>query len=53
MPGNLYALLAGIDDYEPPVRPLHGCINDLHEFESLLIERRKAAGGATADSDPP
>ncbi len=39
MPSTVYALLVGIDQYQPPVRPLKGCVNDVRAFESLLRER--------------
>ena len=37
MPASkLYALLVGIDAYRYPVRPLHGCVNDVLNFEKYL-----------------
>ena len=33
---KLYALLVGIDAYRYPVRPLHGCVNDVLNFEKYL-----------------
>ncbi|HPH20376.1 MAG TPA: caspase family protein, partial [Haliscomenobacter sp.] len=33
---KLYALLVGIDAYAPPVRPLRGCLNDMHAFRDYL-----------------
>jgi hypothetical protein len=44
MSGIVYALLVGIDTYQPPVRPLSGCVNDIGTIESLLAERMVRAG---------
>jgi lysophospholipase L1-like esterase len=33
---RLFALLAAIDTYAPPVRPLKGCVNDIKNFENYL-----------------
>jgi len=41
MKPKVYALLVGIDAYEPPVPPLNGCLNDIDEIERLLDERVK------------
>ncbi len=44
MPRTVYALLAGIDAYKPPVSPLKGCVADIRAIEALLR-------GALAGSD--
>src|SRR5687768_6900193 len=36
---TVYALLVGIDDYEPPVPRLNGCVNDIRTVERILQER--------------
>jgi hypothetical protein len=36
MRGDVYALLVGIDDYEPPVPKLGGCGNDVEAIHELL-----------------
>ena len=36
---TLYALFAGIDAYQAPVRPLRGCVNDVTRLQALLRER--------------
>jgi hypothetical protein len=36
---TIYALLVGIDKYEPPVPPLRGCVNDVEAFATYLNER--------------
>ena len=41
MAGTLYALLVGIDAYQPPVPPLAGCVNDIEAFRTILLERVK------------
>lgn len=33
------ALLIGINDYHPAIGPLAGCVNDVRQVESLLLER--------------
>ncbi|MBI3791510.1 MAG: caspase family protein, partial [Gemmatimonadetes bacterium] len=33
------ALLIGIDAYQPPTRPLDGCVNDANEMRAVLEER--------------
>ncbi|HMN31334.1 MAG TPA: caspase family protein, partial [Caldilineaceae bacterium] len=40
-PSALYALLVGIDQYDPKsgVRSLRGCVNDVNAMEQLLNER--------------
>lgn len=38
MPGRLYALLVGINDYAPPVGKLAGCLDDVARFEACLRE---------------
>lgn len=35
---KIYALLVGINDYEPEVGTLFGCINDVEHFHSYLTE---------------
>lgn len=35
---NIYALLAGINDYTPNVGKLSGCLNDVDHFHSYLTE---------------
>jgi hypothetical protein len=39
MTRTLYALLVGIDQYQPPVPALHGCVNDITSVEALLRNR--------------
>lgn len=39
MPGKLYALLVGIDDYPAPIPKLKGCLNDVAAMETLLRAR--------------
>lgn len=39
MPRTIYALLVGIDEYAPPVKPLYGCVNDIRRVEALLNKR--------------
>lgn len=39
---KLFALLVAIDDYQPPVTPLHGCVNDLNKFYSYLQKEEEA-----------
>jgi pimeloyl-ACP methyl ester carboxylesterase len=41
---NIYALLVGIDNYDAPVRPLRGCVNDIRNIETLLQARAQAGG---------
>jgi len=41
---TLYAFLVGIDDYEDPVPPLRGCINDIEAAELVLGDVCKATG---------
>ncbi len=41
----VYALLVGIDQYRPPVRPLGGCVNDIGVMETFLRERVGAENG--------
>jgi hypothetical protein len=36
MASRLYALLVGINSYQPPVPPLRGCVNDLQKFVQYL-----------------
>jgi hypothetical protein len=36
---TIYALLVGIDTYEPPVPPLRGCVNDVETFAAYLRGR--------------
>jgi len=36
---NLHALLVGIDNYRPPLRPLEGCGNDIRLFQEYLKGR--------------
>ncbi len=36
MAKKIYALLVGINDYEPPVAKLSGCLNDVEHFQSYL-----------------
>lgn len=46
MPGDVYALLVGIDNYEPPVPKLGGCGNDveaIHELLGVLVGDRLRA----------
>jgi pimeloyl-ACP methyl ester carboxylesterase len=39
MPRKVYALFVGIDEYASPVRPLHGCVNDIQRMKTLLEKR--------------
>ena len=39
MAKTVYALLAGIDSYPQPVRPLRGCTNDITRMETYLCAR--------------
>src|SRR5262245_50624968 len=36
MPGTVYALLVGINDYPAPVNPLRGCVNDVKRMLTFL-----------------
>lgn len=36
---SLYTLLVGVDAYQPPVRPLRGCTNDITVIDELLQAR--------------
>ena len=36
---NTFALLVGIDSYQPPVPALRGCQNDIEAFANLLVAR--------------
>ncbi|RIK42203.1 MAG: hypothetical protein DCC57_18505 [Chloroflexi bacterium] len=36
---TVYSLFAGIDDYPSPLRPLHGCVNDVQQMVAFLRER--------------
>lgn len=38
---RLYALLVAINNYEPPVTPLRGCVNDLHKVAAYLDAEAK------------
>ncbi len=39
MPRNLYALLVGINDYQPPISKLKGCLNDVNAIHTWLQGR--------------
>ena len=42
MANRVYALLVGINDYEPPIESLDGCLNDvdlLHEYLDHHVDR--------------
>ncbi len=41
---TLYALLVGIDKYQPPVPPLDGCVNDMRAFRDFLARRAQRTG---------
>jgi hypothetical protein len=43
---TVYGLLVGIDDYQHPVPPLRGCVNDIDAIESWL--RARVSGDGTA-----
>ncbi len=43
MSSHVYALLVGIDQYLPPVRPLSGCVADVDALETLLRGRIPAS----------
>lgn len=34
-----HVLLVGIDAYEAPIPPLHGCVNDVDAIEAILLDR--------------
>jgi uncharacterized caspase-like protein len=38
---KLYATLIGIDEYQPPVPSLHGCVNDIEAVAALLQDFSK------------
>ena len=42
--GSIYALLVGIDKYQPPVPALDGCVNDMRAIRDFL-QRRAAENG--------
>ena len=44
MARTIRALLVGIDEYQPPVQALHGCVNDIEAFARLLRKRAAAVG---------
>jgi pimeloyl-ACP methyl ester carboxylesterase len=44
MAREIYALLVGIDEYQTPVRPLRGCVNDIQQIQALLEARSETAG---------
>lgn len=44
MARTLYALLVGIDQYQPPVPPLRGCVNDITAIDALLQSRVATQG---------
>ena len=44
MARTIRALLVGIDEYQPPVQALHGCVNDIEAFARLLRKRAAASG---------
>jgi hypothetical protein len=44
MARTVYALLVGIDEYQSPVRPLHGCVNDITRVETFLTQRVGSEG---------
>lgn len=39
MARTIYGLLVGIDQYEAPINPLHGCINDIEAMQTFLTNR--------------
>jgi Caspase domain len=39
LPGTVYALLVGIDAYQPPINALDGCRNDVANLETFLRAR--------------
>lgn len=39
MAGTIYALLVGIDAYQSPVTPLHGCVADIEVMHTFLASR--------------
>lgn len=39
MTGTIYALLVGIDEYQSPVTPLHGCVADIEAMHTFLASR--------------
>ena len=39
---NLYALLVGINDYQPPISQLKGCINDIDQIEEFIHDYCKS-----------
>ena len=44
MATSIRALLVGIDDYQPPVPALYGCVNDTGAIAAMLRKRAEAAG---------
>lgn len=38
MPGSIYGLLVGINDYSPDVGRLNGCLNDVDRFHGYLTD---------------
>jgi hypothetical protein len=44
MARTIRALLVGIDEYQPPVQALRGCVNDIEAFAQLLRKRAAATG---------
>jgi pimeloyl-ACP methyl ester carboxylesterase len=54
MPGRIYALLVGINDYPPEVGKLSGCLNDVDHFNEYLrtnIDPTSLAVEVLKDSD--
>lgn len=39
MAGNVYALLAGVNDYEGRLNSLDGCVDDISGFQEFLEGR--------------
>jgi hypothetical protein len=46
---TIYALLVGIDDYNPPVSRLRGCVNDIRAMEQYLQSRVDPGEGRVDD----
>ena len=46
MTKTVYALLVGIDAYQPPVPPLRGCIADIERFHTFLEKRITGEGNS-------
>ena len=41
---NIYALLVGIDKYQPPIPALDGCVNDMRAMRDYIVKRAERKG---------